>query len=219
MSRFASSIARWTAATRDERRARLVGEPVVVLDHVDAGARERAGERGERGRSEADRLERGAGERTVLRADRVAPPRDAESRPAERGGERGRHLDVDELDVVVERAVAEQHVHELARLAAGRLDRDLEPDLVAPVAQGRDRGDARDDLVADAGVADRRERQLDALLEGERLRARGDRRRIGAHGVGRGQARFAHGRGGRIAIVAAGERRFAIMTASAAPFP
>ena len=88
---------------------------MVVLDDVDPAARERRAELRELGGRQALRLERGAGQRSVVHPKQRAQPRDAVARAAEPRGKRVREGRVDELDMWVERAVAKEHVHAFAR--------------------------------------------------------------------------------------------------------
>ena len=74
---------------------------------------------------------------------------------------------------------------------------EAQADGKTPVGPRRDRLDARDDLGADARVADRRERQLDALLQRERLRPFGHGRRVGTNRVDSANATFVHRECGR----------------------
>ncbi len=109
----------------------------------------------------------------ALGADELADALDAEARPRERALVALGKRDVDELHLGLQRAVAEQHVEELRGLGPGGRGRQAEHDLEG-IAGGPDRLDARDHVVQHAPVGDRRERHLDALLDGERLRARLD---------------------------------------------
>ena len=116
------------------------------------------------------RLERGAGERAASGAKARANAFDAEARPGEARQEIGRKVDVDELDVRMQRAVAEQHVERLRDVVAGGGGREADDCRVLAVRAGVDRGDAAHHLLANVGVGDRGVRQLDALLERERVR-------------------------------------------------
>ena len=92
----------------------------------------------------------------------------AAQRPAQRGGD----VDVDALDVGVQRGIAEDHVQELRRLAGG--DRDGIRDR-RELAAGRIRAqrfDAPEHLLQHEAIAQRRARHLDRLLAGHLLGAR-----------------------------------------------
>ena len=162
-----------------ERRRVLVGEPVVVLDDVDARARERARDCRELQRRESLRLQRRTRERTPVHAGERADAGNAEARAAEARGHAFRNAHIDELDVVVQRRIAEQHVHELPGFESRRFDGDPDRD-VENIRRGRnDPRYARDDFLEHARVVNRGERRFDALLERDRLRpARRSRRPI-----------------------------------------
>ena len=148
----------------EKRRVRLIGDSVIVLNDVDAAACEDRAQPREFADGDALRLERGARQRAVGGAEQCANARQPVRRSWKARHELVRQREVYQPDVLPERAVAENHVHELRRLAAGRLDRDLELDAVTIRRHGRDGTDARDDLVKHVLVADRGERALDALL-------------------------------------------------------
>ena len=82
-----------------ERRVGLVGEAVVVLDEVDAAAGEALGELGQPRRRQALRLQGGAGERAAEGAGAMAQAVDAVVRAAERRGELGGNVHVQQHDV------------------------------------------------------------------------------------------------------------------------
>jgi len=146
---------------------------VVVLDHVEARAREGVRQVGEVCDRAALGLERRAGEGPVARARRLAQSRDAEAWPFESLQVARRKRDIDELHLGLQRAVAEEHVHELSRLVsrgAGR-QRDIDLERAARRADGID---ARHDLAQHVLVVDRIERHLHALLGCERAGPRVD---------------------------------------------
>src|SRR5215204_4655703 len=97
-----------------ERRIGLICEAVVVLDVVDTAAGEAFREVGEAIAGETLRLEGGARQRPG--AGLRPPPQavDAVAWAAESRHEIGRKRDVDEGDILVQRGVAEQHVHQLS---------------------------------------------------------------------------------------------------------
>jgi len=90
---------------------------------------------------------------------------DAEARSGKPLHELVGQLDVFELHVVLQGAVTEEHVDELGDVVAGRGEREAKADAEAPVGSLLDAFDLSDDLVADARVAHRGERHLDALFE------------------------------------------------------
>ena len=91
--------------------------------------------------------------------------------------------EVREFDVALQRAIAEQHVEELAGVAADGGGAEPDLDLEDPRRDLADRRDFADDLAGDVIVAHGRERRLDALLERDRLRARLDRGGVAADTV------------------------------------
>ncbi len=171
---------------RRERRVRLVGESVVVLDDVDARGGERVRERGQALDRQALRLERRARQRPRAGAEQPPQARRAEARAGEACEELRRPRDVGELNVCVQRRVAEQHVDELGDVAAGGFRGERDRHVVAAVVARADAGDARDDALRDVRVVDGSERQLDALLQRDRLRHVRDVRRCGRDAVGGG---------------------------------
>jgi hypothetical protein len=92
---------------------------------------------------------------------------DAERWAAEGPGQRVGHVDVDQFDIRLQRAVAEQHVHQLAGVIADRLAGQLQVGEAGSVGLRLDAFDAGQHLVEHAGLADRLGRHLDALLDGE----------------------------------------------------
>ncbi|MGH7330538.1 MAG: hypothetical protein ACREJX_19490 [Polyangiaceae bacterium] len=92
----------------------------------------------------------------------------------ERGQECRRQDDVMQLNVLLQRAIAEEHVEKLSGIFTDRRDGQLQGHAISGVFHRLDPGDARYDLLANARVAYRGERQLDALFERERLRSRAD---------------------------------------------
>jgi hypothetical protein len=79
--------------------------------------------------------------------------------------------DVDQLHVVLQRAVAEQHVHRLADFPAGGHRREAEHHRVAVRREFGDAFHLRDDLGAHVVAGHGLERHFNALLERERARA------------------------------------------------
>ena len=126
----------------DEGRVGLVGDPVIVLDDVDPAERENLAQPCEFLDRNALRFEGGTRQRALARTEKRSDPGDAVGRSGKTCREFGRKFEVDQPHELPERAVAEDHVHELRRLAAGRLDGDLHIDAVAP---RRDRHDRLDD--------------------------------------------------------------------------
>jgi hypothetical protein len=182
---------------------------VVVLDQVDAGAGEGARHLGQRRRRRADRLERGTGQRSRRRADARAHAGDAVVRPAEGTRQRRRQRRVEQLEVGVQRAVAEQHVHQLAGVGADRLDAERKLRQASAVGLRFDAFDARHDLAQHAFVAHRFGRHLDALLEREHARALRRVRGRRVQAIGHQDARVVHRSGfyGRRLAAGCGGRR------------
>ena len=149
----------------DEGRVGLVGDPVIVLDDVDPAERENLAQPCEFLDRNALRFEGRARQRAFGRAEQGANPRDAVRRPRKARRQFGGEREIDQPDELPQRAVAEDHVHELRRLAAGRFDGDLDVDAIALRRNRHDRIDPCDDLVEDAPVADRLEGTFDALLQ------------------------------------------------------
>ena len=146
-----------------ERRVGLVRQAVVVLDEVDAAAGELLRQLRQPRRRHALRLQRRAGERTAERADAAAQAVDAVARAAERRGEIGRNVHVQQHDVRVQRGVAEHHVEELPGIAAdgggGEADADVE-DVAAAVL---DRFDLAHDVAQDLRLRRWRRRGISTL--------------------------------------------------------
>ncbi len=154
----------------------LVRQPVVVLDDVDARAREEAAERGEPLDGEADWLERGAGERALAHGGQVAQAERAELRTGQRLlAPRPflwvRQLEVGELNVLLDRRVAEEDVEELRRVVAGRADGKIDDDRVLVRAERGHGDEPADDVLEHERIAQRGARQLDGLLQQQRLDA------------------------------------------------
>ena len=172
---------------RRERRVGLIGNPVVVLDHVDARARERAGELCQRLGREPLRLERGAGQCAITGAHQGADSLVAETRPAKGRHQPVRQVELHEFDVRLQRRVAEGHVQQLAGFEAGRLDRELDPDAIVPRTLGVDGFDATHDFFEYPRVADRFDGHFDALLGRNRAGALLDIGWVGRHAIGGGE--------------------------------
>ncbi len=148
-----------------EGRAALVGPAVVVLDDVDSRMREGAGERRHLPGRGADRLQRGAGQRPALHTGQPTQPLAAEIRPAESLRQRRRQIQVDEFDLRLQRAVAEQYVQKLAGILADRLGGEPQVGEAGAVGLRLDPLDACHHLVEHAGLADGLRRHLDALFD------------------------------------------------------
>ncbi len=168
---------------RGERRIGLVGEPVVVLDVVDAALREARRQHREPPRRQALRLERRGGHRPRAGGDPPPQARETMARPAEAEGELARKRDVLEHHVLVQRGVAEQHVEELPGIVADGLAGERDADLELPVLPLGDLLDPADDAREHEFIVDRRQRHLDALLDRDRAGARLDRAGIAADTV------------------------------------
>ena len=177
---------------RLERAERMVGEPVVVLDHVDPRQGEGAAQRRELRRAEPHRLERRGQERTAGYAGQRPQPRDPRPRPRQ-PVERGLgDVHVVERDVGLERRIAEQDIEELRRIAGrgGERLRDRHPEQI--LARGDDLLHAAQDVRGHPGIPRRGgSGQLDRLLEQQRLRPPGHVRRGGVDEVGDAQRRVA----------------------------
>jgi hypothetical protein len=153
---------------------------MIVLDVVDAGARETRRELGKLRRRQALRLERRAGQSAHRRAD--PPPQCVE--PVARAGEGrdqlGRERDVGERHVLVQRRIAEQHVEELPGILPDGRRGERDAHLEVPTRDFDDRLDAADDLGADEIVGDGQERHFHALLDRDGARALLDCARLAA---------------------------------------
>ena len=110
------------------------------------------------------------------------------TRTPEAHEEATRQLDRFENDVVLKRAVSEEHVHELSRLAAGRRHGQRQLHAKTAFFDRLDLLDASHDIIENALFVNRRARQLDALLEGKRFGARLDLAGTRRDEVGRPQA-------------------------------
>ena len=152
-----------------EGGAGLVGQAVVVLDQVDPAAGERGREAGELVGGEALGLQRRAGERPVRRSGQRPQPLDAEAGTGEVGQHGRFEVEVDQLDVGLEGAVAERHVQQLGQVGTHRQGGQIQ----AHAEQlGSDRLDGRHpghDLVEDARLSDGVEGHLHALFDGQGL--------------------------------------------------
>lgn len=165
---------------------------MIVLDHIDARAGERLAQRGEPVLGQPLRLERRARQGPVEYARCVAQSLDAEARPGQRGQDLFGESHVHELDVGVQRGVAEQHVDDLRDVAAHRRDGELDVDVEQAVAMRAPSRDASRNVARDVRVVQRGGGQLDALLEGDAVRHRGNVGGRAANAVGDGNA--AHGK-------------------------
>ncbi len=103
---------------------------MIVLDEIDAAEREAIDEIAKAGGRKPLRLDRRAGQRPLGGADAHPQALDAGGRTAEGRGEIQRQLGVLQRDVFMQRAVAEQDVEKLARLAADRLRRQRDADAI-----------------------------------------------------------------------------------------
>ena len=151
---------------RLEGAERVIGEPVIVLDHVDARPGERAAQRRELGRLEPHRLERGGQQRPAATPVIAPQAREAGARPG-KPVERGvRQLDVGQAHVGLEGGIAEQHVEQLGGVAGGGGEGVRDGDAVEVPPAGADLRHAAEDVVGDPGIARRDVAgELDRLLE------------------------------------------------------
>src|SRR4029079_920095 len=132
----------------------LVCDPVIVLDEVDAAAREPRRKLCEPGRREALRLERRAGEGAALDTGAAAQSRKAVMRAAETAYELLGKFRVVERHVLLQRCIAEQHVDELARIVADGRGREPNAHREHAIADVSEVLDLADDLVEDLLVLD-----------------------------------------------------------------
>ena len=88
--------------------------------------------------------------------------------PAERVDEVGGEIGVDQLDVLVQRAVAEQHVDRLRRVVTGGERREANADAEAVGIERLDARDAAHHVLAHPGIAHDVRGHFDALLQRER---------------------------------------------------
>jgi len=161
----------------------VVRKPVVVLDEVQARERQRAAERRRLPDRKPYGLEDRRGDRAAVHAEQAPEPRDAEPRPAKDGRERARKADVLELDVGLQGAVAEEHVEELRRVVRRGGPRLRQGDPVVVRLEWLDRHNAPDHVLAHERRAQRGPRELDRLLQKERLDPDVNVRRGRAHAV------------------------------------
>jgi hypothetical protein len=99
----------------------LVCKPVIVFNDVDARGGECPGQLRQVLDPATLGLERAASERPARCPKELPQPRQAQVRTAEAGQGAGRQVEVHELGLRLERAVAEQHVEQLSGLEAGGL--------------------------------------------------------------------------------------------------
>ncbi len=166
-----------------ERRIGLIGQAMIVLDVVDASLCKTGGKIGERGRRQSLRLERRAGQRAMRRSRSLSQSLHAMARTAERRTQPGRQVDVPQDDIVVQRAVAEQHVQQLAGIVIHGRRRQRNRDIEQAGHDLSNRFDASDDFRQDKVVGDRRQWHFDALLDRERTGARVDRPRVATDAI------------------------------------
>ena len=160
---------------RLERTERVIGQPVVVLDEIHAGPGERRGQRGELGRPQSHGLERGGEQRPAGDARERPQPGDARARTGQPVERRERQLHVGEHHVGLERGVAVEDVQQLRRIAGGGGERLGDRHPMGALAGRVDALDVPQHVRGDPGVAGGHgPRQLDRLLEQERLGAGGD---------------------------------------------
>ena len=162
---------------------------MIVLDEVEAAARQLKGEFAESVGAEALRLQGGAGQRPALRAETRAQARKAMGGTSEAGHKLIGQNGVDEDHVVMQRSVAEQHIYELAGVASDGGGGEFYADVEAALARRADRRHAPDDVGEDARLGDGAERHLDALLHRDGLGPRLDRVRRRADPVDGGHSR------------------------------
>jgi hypothetical protein len=162
---------------------------VVVLDVIDAAAREFFRQGRELLGRQALRLERGAGQGPLAGADFLAQFVQPVARTAEPFYELARNVGVVQHDIVVDRRVAEQHVDELAGILPDGLGRKRDAHLEDALFPRLDRNDPADDLRQDGFVLDRRHRHFDALLDRDGAGAVLDRGGIGADAIDGFQSR------------------------------
>src|SRR5262249_54409879 len=105
------------------------GEPMVVLDVIDAALSKILGELGKPCRRQALRLERRTGQSPRRRADPAPQLIEPVARTAEDLDQVLRKRHVGEHYVLVQRRVAEQHVDELPGIAPDGLRRERDADL------------------------------------------------------------------------------------------
>ena len=120
----------------------------------------------------------------VATPEQFANPGNAKSRTAELRHEIRGKLHIDQLDVIVQRAIAEQHVDGLRDVAAGGRGRQANAHLVHAIVAAMHTVDASDNMLGDERIADDFGRDFDALLErdGRRHGVQLFRRR--AHAIG-----------------------------------
>ena len=180
-----------TASTRArERRIGLVGEAMVVLDVVDAAARETQREIREPAPGadpcglSAEQVKARAGAPTRRRSS-CSPWRG----PPKAFDQLGRKLDIVQRHVVVQRGVAEQHVDELPGIAADGLGGERDANLEQAVFLFGDASTRPTISARTKSSVDRRQRHLDALLDRDGACARLDRSGVAADVVDRLQTR------------------------------
>jgi hypothetical protein len=132
----------------------------------------------------AQRLDGGAGERTVVGTGSLAQPLDPEAWALQRRQDRFGELDVDARRVRVEGGHAEQHVQELGGIEGGRGAREGDGREHGSVARRLDRFDAAEDGQLDEGVAHDAARHLHGLLQGDRFGAGGSLGRVDVEPIG-----------------------------------
>ncbi len=168
---------------RRERGIGLVGEPVIVLDVVDAAVRKAGRQLPELLRRQPLRLERGRGQRPRRRRQPPPQPAGAVARPAEGIGKLARDYDVAEYHIILQRAVAEQHVEQLPGIIAHGRGSERNAHLEPALLLGDDFVHPADDALQHERVADCRERHLDALLDRDGAGTRLDRAGIAADAI------------------------------------
>jgi hypothetical protein len=148
-----------------EGRKCLIGEAVIVLEIIDPAERQIMREFSQGFRRQSLRLERRGGERPGPSADPLAQSREALARPIERRDKISRKIDIDQRDVFVQRRIAEEHVHQLASVAADRRDSKRDLDLEDAAAAIDNVPRFANDVGKNLFVADRRQGRFDALLD------------------------------------------------------
>ena len=165
---------------------------MVVLDVINAAAREAQGKIRELRRRQTLRLERGAGQSPRRRAHPAPQLMQPVTGATEGFDQLLRKHDIVQRHVLVQRGVAEQHVDELPGIAADGFGGERDANFEQPMFFFGDALDPADDLGAHEVVHDRRQRHLDALLDRDGACTRLDRSGVAAGVVDRLQT-WGHG--------------------------
>ena len=162
------------AHPRVERAVLLIGQTMVVLDEVEATAREAARKIAQRLRREALWLQRRARHGASFRTHPVPQLLKPVVRSAERRDHLLRQADILQRDIGMDRGIAEQHVEELPRLTPDGRCGESDPHAENAVAKIFDRLDAPDDFRQHERIVDSGNRHLNTLLDSDGRRARLD---------------------------------------------